>query len=124
MVEHIAEFVMFVMGILGYPGLVLMMALESMIAPVPSEIVMPFAGFLIAQGKFTILGGIVASSLGTITGSIIGYYMGKFGGYPLVMRFGRLIDALARRLRTAEEDPVGHHRARSYFWARRTKSLR
>lgn len=88
LVEHIAEFVVHVMGILGYPGLVLMMALESMVAPVPSEIVMPFAGFLVAQGKFSILGGVIASSLGTIAGSLIGYYMGKFGGYPLVLRFG------------------------------------
>jgi membrane protein DedA with SNARE-associated domain len=88
MVEHLAELIVHIMGILGYPGLVLMMALESMVAPVPSEIVMPFAGFLVAQGKFTILGGIIASSMGTILGSFISYYLGKFGGYPLVLRFG------------------------------------
>lgn len=68
-----------------------MMALESMIAPVPSEVVMPFAGFLIVQGKFTAFGAVLASSLGTILGSLIGYYMGKFGGYPLVHRFGRYL---------------------------------
>ncbi len=83
-IEHMMEF-------LGYPGLVFMMALESMIAPVPSEIVMPFAGFLVVQGKMSIAGGILASSLGTIVGSLIGYYMGKWGGYPVVIRFGRFL---------------------------------
>jgi membrane protein DedA with SNARE-associated domain len=91
MVEQLAEWIVAAMALLGYPGLVLMMALESMVAPVPSEIVMPFAGFLVAQGQFTILGGIVASSFGTILGSLIGYFMGKWGGYPMVIRFGRYL---------------------------------
>ncbi len=91
MIEQIALWIEHVMEVLGYPGLVLMMALESMVAPVPSEIVMPFAGFLIVKGSFTIWGGIVASSLGTIIGSLISYYMGKWGGYPIVIRFGKYL---------------------------------
>ncbi len=90
-IEQIALWIVQVMDMLGYTGLVFMMALESMIAPVPSEIVMPFAGFLVAQGRFSIAGGIVASSFGTLMGSLIGYYMGKVGGYPLIMRFGRYL---------------------------------
>lgn len=88
MIEQVALWIEHVMEALGYPGLVFMMALESMIAPVPSEIVMPFAGFLVVKGHFTLAGGILASSLGTIVGSLIGYYMGKWGGYPLVLRWG------------------------------------
>lgn len=88
MIEQVALWIEHVMEALGYPGLVFMMALESMIAPVPSEIVMPFAGFLVVKGQFTLLGGILASSLGTILGSLTGYYMGKWGGYPLVLRWG------------------------------------
>lgn len=91
MVEHIAEWITEVMATLGYPGLVFMMALESMIAPVPSEIVMPFAGFLIVEEKFTLVGAIIASSLGTLIGSLTGYAMGKFGGYPIVYKFGRYL---------------------------------
>lgn len=87
----VALWIEHVMEVMGYPGLVFMMALESMIAPVPSEVVMPFAGFLIVKGHFTVLGGVVASSLGTILGSLISYYMGKWGGYPLVVRFGRYL---------------------------------
>jgi membrane protein DedA with SNARE-associated domain len=90
-IEQIALWIIKMMNLMGYAGLTFMMALESMIAPVPSEIVMPFAGYLVAQGRFTIAGGIVASSLGTILGSLIGYYMGKLGGYPLVLRFGRYL---------------------------------
>ncbi len=91
MVESLAEWITSVMSALGYPGLVLMMALESMIAPVPSEVVMPFAGFLVAEGRFTFLGATLASSLGTLLGSLAGYYMGKWGGYPLVLRFGKYL---------------------------------
>lgn len=91
MVELIAEWITGVMQAMGYPGLVFMMALESMIAPVPSEIVMPFAGFLVAQEQFTFLGATLASSLGTLIGSLLSYYLGKWGGYPLILRWGRYL---------------------------------
>lgn len=91
MIVQIALWIEHIMQVLGYPGLTFMMALESMVAPVPSEIVMPFAGFLVVQGKMTLLGGIFFSSLGTIIGSLTGYYMGKWGGYPVVIRFGRFL---------------------------------
>jgi membrane protein DedA with SNARE-associated domain len=89
--EHIALWATEAMSWFGYAGLAFLMALESMVAPVPSELVMPFAGFLVDQGRFTMLGGILASSLGTFVGSLIGYYMGKFGGYPVVTHFGRFL---------------------------------
>ena len=77
MVEFIAHWITDTMAVLGYAGLIVMMTLESMIAPVPSEIVMPFAGFLVVEGKFTFVGAVLASSLGTLIGSLLGYYMGK-----------------------------------------------
>lgn len=91
MVEHLAEWVTEFMALLGYPGLFLLMVGESMIAPVPSEVVMPFAGFLVHDGRMTLWGAIAASSLGTLVGSLLGYYMGKYGGYPVVHRFGRYL---------------------------------
>jgi membrane protein DedA with SNARE-associated domain len=90
-IEQLALWITHAMDALGYTGLIFMMALESMVAPVPSEIVMPFAGFLVAQGRFSLVPGIAAASLGTILGSLIGYYMGRLGGYPLVLRFGRYL---------------------------------
>ena len=75
----------------GYAGVALLMALESMIAPVPSEAVMPFAGFLIFEGKMTILGVAVFSTLGSIVGSLISFWMGYYGGRPFVTHFGKYL---------------------------------
>lgn len=74
----------------SYPGIFVLMALESMIAPVPSELVMPFAGFLIFTGQFDPLAVMAASSLGSICGSLISYGMGMLGE-PVVLRYGRYL---------------------------------
>ncbi len=76
---------------LGYPGLALAMALESMIVPLPSELVMPFAGFLVAQGTFNFYLVILFSTLGSIIGSFISYYLGRYGGNKLVIRWGKYL---------------------------------
>jgi membrane protein DedA with SNARE-associated domain len=76
---------------MGYPGVAFLMMLESMVAPVPSEAVMPFAGSLIPAGRFTFLGVALASTLGSIVGSLLSYAMGYYGGRPFVLRFGRYL---------------------------------
>ncbi len=73
----------------GYGIITVLMALESMVAPVPSEAVMPFAGFLISEGRFSFEYVIIFSTLGSIIGSLISYYAGAYGGRPFVERFGR-----------------------------------
>jgi membrane protein DedA with SNARE-associated domain len=75
----------------GYPVAALLMALESMIAPVPSEIVMPPLGMLIHQDpqRFGFPAAIVWTSVGSLIGSLISYYLGYFGGKPLVMKVGK-----------------------------------
>jgi membrane protein DedA with SNARE-associated domain len=75
----------------GYFGVFVLMTLESMVAPVPSEAVMPFAGFLVFEGRFTFLGAVLSSTLGSILGSLISYYAGAWGGRPFVRRFGRYL---------------------------------
>ncbi len=75
---------------LGYSGVFVLMALESMIAPVPSELVMPFAGFLIFTGHFDPVAVIVASGLGSICGSLLSYGLGMLGE-PVVLRYGRYL---------------------------------
>lgn len=75
----------------SYVGITFLMTLESMVAPVPSEAVMPFAGFLWYDRKLTFLGIIIASTLGSIIGSLISYYIGAYGGRPLVKRFGKYV---------------------------------
>jgi len=75
----------------GYSSIFILMALESMVAPVPSEAVMPFAGFLIADGKFSFAAVIFFSTLGSILGSLLSYYIGAYGGRPLVEKFGKYL---------------------------------
>ncbi len=75
----------------GYAGIFILMMFESMIVPIPSELVMPFAGFLIVGGRFTFLGVIIASSLGSIVGSLISYYIGYYGGNKFVLKFGKYL---------------------------------
>jgi membrane protein DedA with SNARE-associated domain len=101
--EFLSAFCIDVISTIGYPGIFFLMVLESMVVPIPSELVMPFAGFLISRGDFSFLFVIVASSLGSIVGSLISYYMGKYGGNRLVMRYGKylLLDA-ADLLKTEE----------------------
>jgi membrane protein DedA with SNARE-associated domain len=93
--EAIAAFGTQVIGSIGYVGVFLLMTAESMILPVPSEAVMPFAGFVIAEGSLGWFGVIVASTMGSICGSLAGYAIGKYGGRPFLARFGRyvLLDA-------------------------------
>lgn len=75
----------------GYLGAAALMALESMIAPVPSEAVMPFVGFLVADGKWNLWLAISMTSLGSVVGSLISYFMGYYGGRPLVLRVGKYL---------------------------------
>jgi len=89
--ETVSNWAISFMDMMGYPGLVFLMALESMIAPIPSEAVMPFAGFLIVQGEFTWTGVIVFSTVGSIIGSWISYWVGMWGGRPVILRFGKYL---------------------------------
>jgi membrane protein DedA with SNARE-associated domain len=71
-------------------GIFVLMTLESMVAPIPSELVMPFAGFLIFTGQFEVGPVMAASSLGSIVGSLLSYGMGLLGK-PVVLRYGRYL---------------------------------
>jgi len=77
--------------LLGYPGLVFLMALESMVIPLPSELVLPFTGYLIASGKFSFVLDIFFATLGSLLGSLISYLMGYWGGDKFVRKFGRFV---------------------------------
>lgn len=89
--EKIAEIAVQCLDKTGYWGAGFLMALESMIAPVPSEAVMPFVGFQVADGKWTLWGAILATSIGSIVGSLISYLLGAYGGRPLVLKVGKYL---------------------------------
>lgn len=74
---------------MGYWGVVLTMAIESSNIPLPSEIIMPFAGYLVYEGRFTMLWATVAGAFGNLIGSIANYFLGYYGGRPFVERYGK-----------------------------------
>ena len=86
----------------GYAGAAGLMALESMIAPVPSEAVMPFVGFQVADGKWNLWLAIAATSAGSILGSLLSYLMGYYGGKPIVLKVGRYLLLNQRDLERTE----------------------
>jgi len=87
----------------SYAGAAGLMALESMIAPVPSEAVMPFVGFQVADGKWNIWLAILSTSIGSIIGSLLSYAMGYYGGKPLVLKVGRYLLLNLRDLERTEQ---------------------
>ncbi|MBI3399449.1 MAG: DedA family protein [Deltaproteobacteria bacterium] len=99
---HISKTVVSVVEAGGYSGIIFLMALESTMVPLPSELVMPFAGFLAAENKLNIWLVIFFSSAGSIGGSLTSYYIGKIGGIPLVQRLGKYLLLDEGDLETAE----------------------
>jgi membrane protein DedA with SNARE-associated domain len=113
LVEHFTNWI----GAGGYLGVCILMTLESMVAPVPSEAVMPFAGFLIFEGRFTYFGVIFSSTLGSIIGSLISYYAGAWGGRPFIRRYGRFLLLDEHHLDSTEHF-FGRHGDKTIFASR------
>jgi membrane protein DedA with SNARE-associated domain len=88
--EWIATTAVAIISASAYPGIFLLMMLESMFFPVPSEAVMPFAGFLLVEGtKLSWIGIITIATMGSLTGSLVSYIVGFYGGEPFVRKFGK-----------------------------------
>jgi membrane protein DedA with SNARE-associated domain len=86
----------------GYWGIILLMAMESSIFPVPSEVVIPPAAFLAAQGKLSFTGVVLAGTLGSYLGAAITYWVSRLIGRPLIMKYGRLFFISPKKLEQAE----------------------
>ena len=104
----IATWIMSVISALGYNGVVLLMAIESACIPLPSEIIMPFAGFLVFKGEMTLLGVALAGAIGCVVGSIPAYYLGMYGGRPLVEKYGKWVLISAKDLNWADQAFAKH----------------
>ena len=89
MIEHIGNFIINLISTLGYPGIVITMAIESALIPLPSEIIMPFSGFLASTGKFDLNLVALSGAIGNVIGSLIAYAIGYYGHEKLVRRFIR-----------------------------------
>jgi len=89
--EFLGRFITSVISRAGYPGILMLMGIESACVPIPSEVIMPFSGYLVFLGRFKLTWVALAGALGCNAGSIVAYAVGAFGGRPLVERYGRYL---------------------------------
>ncbi len=108
----------------GYLGVALWVAIESVIIPIPSEIVLPFAGFLVGEGVATepLTGAawsywlvVLAGTIGATVGALIAYGIGAWGGRPIIERWGRYLGITTRDLDRADQFFARHGQAASFF---------
>ena len=88
-IEILSAFIVATISALGYSGIVLLMAIESACIPLPSEIIMPFAGYLVYTGRFNLWAVGIAGAVGCVLGSLVAYWVGIYGGRPLIQKYGR-----------------------------------
>jgi membrane protein DedA with SNARE-associated domain len=101
----------------GYTGIIVLMAMESSIFPVPSEVVIPPAAFLAAQGKLSFTGVVLAGTVGSYLGSAITYWVSRLLGRPLILKFGRFFLVSPKKLEQAEHW-LARYEAGGVFFAR------
>jgi membrane protein DedA with SNARE-associated domain len=89
--EVLGRFIISVISATGYTGVVLLMGIESACIPLPSEVIMPFSGYLVSTGRFRLWAVALAGALGCNLGSLVAYYVGSLGGRPLVEKYGRYL---------------------------------
>jgi len=106
MISHIIEalstFIISVISAMGYGGIVLLMAIESACIPLPSEVIMPFSGYLVYTGRFSLFWVATVGALGCNLGSLVAYCIGYYGGRPLVERYGSYIFLSEKELHWAD----------------------
>ena len=91
MMATVAGWITAVISAGGYAGVMLLMSLESACVPIPSELIMPFAGYLVSTGRFSLLPVALAGAIGCNLGSVAAYWVGAHGGRPFVARYGRTL---------------------------------
>ena len=98
----LSGFITATIAALGYGGIVLLMGIESACIPLPSEIIMPFSGYLVFKSEFTLLGVALAGAIGCVLGSLIAYFIGAYGGRSLVYKYGNYVLISHRDLNLAD----------------------
>lgn len=87
----LSSFIIAIISSAGYAGIILLMGVESACIPLPSEIIMPFSGYLVYLGQFNLLAVAVAGAVGCVLGSLVAYVIGAYGGRSLVYKYGRFV---------------------------------
>lgn len=113
--EALASFIIAVISTTGLPGIVLLMAIESACIPLPSEIIMPFSGYLVFLGEHSLWAVSLAGAFGCVVGSVPAYYLGMYGGRPLIEKYGKYVLMSGRDLDLAERWFRRHGEATVFF---------
>jgi membrane protein DedA with SNARE-associated domain len=90
-ISILASFIIWGISLMGYAGVALMMAIESACVPLPSEIIMPFSGYLVSTGEFSLWGVSLAGAIGCVVGSALAYWIGYYGGRPAAEKYGKYV---------------------------------
>ena len=89
--HELIEWLLTTIGALGYPGVFILMAMESSVIPIPSELVMPPAGYLAQQGKMNMLAAILCGTAGSLAGAYANYFAAHYLGRPLLLKYGKYV---------------------------------
>jgi membrane protein DedA with SNARE-associated domain len=95
-------------GVMGYPGIFILMAMESSVIPLPSELVMPPAGYLAHKGEMSALAAVLFGATGSLVGAYANYFASRFLGRPLVLKYGRYVGISPKKFARVEEFFLRH----------------
>jgi len=90
-IHTLIQWLLNTIGAMGYPGVFLLMAMESSVIPVPSELVMPPAGYLAYQGKMNMAAAILCGTAGSLVGAYVNYFVSHYLGRPLILKYGKYV---------------------------------
>lgn len=109
-IETVTGFAIYLIENLGYWGVFIAMTLESTCIPLPSEVIMPLAGFVVYEGKMSLIGITIAGVMGNLVGSLIAYFIGLKGGRPFLEKYGKYVFISHNKLEMAHSwfDKYGH----------------
>jgi len=103
LVKGITDLIIEGISTMGYMGIMLLTALEVVIFPIPSEIILPFSGYLAYLGRFSLYGVVIAGTIGSLLGSLAVYYLGLIGGRRLIIKYGKYFMITEKNIKMAEE---------------------
>jgi len=108
MLHEIINWLITTIGSMGYTGIFLLMALESSLVPIPSEIIMPPAGYLVQQGKMNMVLVILSGTLGSLFGAYLNYFAAHYLGRPFLLKYGRYVLITEEHFRRVEDYFASH----------------
>src|SRR6202046_5391758 len=114
-ISAVATWIVDVISATGYFGVVILMAIESACIPLPSEVIMPFAGYLVSTGQFSLIGAATAGAIGCNLGSTTAYYVAAYGGRPVLERWGEYVLISPAEIKRADEFFLRYGSATVFF---------